>query len=129
MTLLAFVQGIGVLGPGFSGWPRAAAALAGRTDYAPQPTVLPAPATNVVPAAAATPAPGPTRRALPQPLDPIFNSVPDEAARQRMISHLDMNMAKPDYALAYSGLADVYFRQQTFSELDLDAITSSRFVE
>ena len=36
-----------------------------------------------------------------QPLDPIFNSVPDEAPRQRMISHLDMNMAKPDYALAY----------------------------
>jgi protocatechuate 3,4-dioxygenase beta subunit len=36
-----------------------------------------------------------------QPLDPIFNSVPDEAARQRMISRLDMEKAEPNYALAY----------------------------
>jgi protocatechuate 3,4-dioxygenase beta subunit len=36
-----------------------------------------------------------------QPLDPIFNSIPDEAARMRLVSHLDMNRAEPDYALAY----------------------------
>ena len=44
MRLEAFVQGIGVLGPGFSNWSGAAAVLAGRIHYAPQPTVLPAPA-------------------------------------------------------------------------------------
>jgi hypothetical protein len=44
MTLEAFVQGIGILGPGLSGWPSASAALAGRTHYAPQPTLLPPPA-------------------------------------------------------------------------------------
>jgi len=36
-----------------------------------------------------------------QPLDPIFNSIPDEAARMRLVSRLDMNRAEPDYALAY----------------------------
>lgn len=36
-----------------------------------------------------------------QPLDPIFNSIPDERARLRMISSLDMERAEPDYALAY----------------------------
>ena len=36
-----------------------------------------------------------------QPLDPIFNSVPDEAARSRLVSRLDMNCAEPHYALAY----------------------------
>lgn len=37
-----------------------------------------------------------------QPLDPIFNSVPDEQARMRLISKLDMQRAEPDYALAYA---------------------------
>ena len=36
-----------------------------------------------------------------QPLDPIFNSIPDEAARMRLVSRLDMERAEPDYALAY----------------------------
>jgi hypothetical protein len=44
MRLEAFVQGVGVLGPGFSNWQGAAAVLAGRKDYAPQPTLLPSPA-------------------------------------------------------------------------------------
>jgi hypothetical protein len=43
MNLEAFVQGIGVLGPGLSNWPNAAAVLAGRSDFAPEPTVLPQP--------------------------------------------------------------------------------------
>jgi lambda repressor-like predicted transcriptional regulator len=43
MSLEAFVQGIGLLGPGFPNWPEAAAVLAGRRAYAPQPTLLPAP--------------------------------------------------------------------------------------
>lgn len=36
-----------------------------------------------------------------QPLDPIFNSIPDEAARLRLVSRLDMERAEPHYALAY----------------------------
>jgi len=37
-----------------------------------------------------------------QPLDPIFNSIPDVAARQRLVSRLDMERSEPDYMLAYS---------------------------
>jgi len=37
-----------------------------------------------------------------QPLDPIFNSIPDDAARSRLVSRLDMERAEPDYALAYA---------------------------
>lgn len=37
-----------------------------------------------------------------QPLDPIFNSIPDAAARSRLVSALDMNRAEPNYALAYN---------------------------
>ncbi|HYY80136.1 MAG TPA: protocatechuate 3,4-dioxygenase subunit beta [Actinomycetes bacterium] len=35
------------------------------------------------------------------PLDPIFNSVPDERARQRMISSFDLSATVPEWALAY----------------------------
>ena len=35
------------------------------------------------------------------PFDPIFNSVPDEAARQRMISKFDLETTKPEWALGY----------------------------
>lgn len=37
-----------------------------------------------------------------QPLDPIFNSIPDEAARLRLVSRLDMQRAEPNNALAYA---------------------------
>lgn len=37
-----------------------------------------------------------------QPLDPIFNSIPDEGARTRLVSRLDMDRAQPNYALAYA---------------------------
>jgi protocatechuate 3,4-dioxygenase beta subunit len=33
--------------------------------------------------------------------DPIFNSVPDPAARQRLICALDMEVTQPDWALGY----------------------------
>jgi len=36
-----------------------------------------------------------------QPLDPIFNSIPDEAARMRLVSRFDINRTEPGYALAY----------------------------
>jgi protocatechuate 3,4-dioxygenase beta subunit len=37
-----------------------------------------------------------------QQIDPIFNSIADEPARNRLVSRLDMNRAQPDYALAYA---------------------------
>jgi hypothetical protein len=49
MTLSAYVDGIGVLGPGLSGWHNSAAILAGRDAYISAPTVLPAP--TMLPAA------------------------------------------------------------------------------
>jgi protocatechuate 3,4-dioxygenase, beta subunit len=36
-----------------------------------------------------------------QPLDPIFNSIPDAAARERLVSRLDMERSEPNYLLAY----------------------------
>jgi protocatechuate 3,4-dioxygenase beta subunit len=36
------------------------------------------------------------------PLDPIFNSIPDEAARQRLVSRLDMDLSESNYMLAYT---------------------------
>jgi len=36
-----------------------------------------------------------------QQLDPIFNSIPDQSARMRLVSSLDMKRAEPNYALAY----------------------------
>ncbi len=43
MTLRAYVDGIGVLGPGLRNWPEAAAVLSGCQTYQSVPTVLPAP--------------------------------------------------------------------------------------
>jgi protocatechuate 3,4-dioxygenase beta subunit len=34
-------------------------------------------------------------------LDPIYNSVPDAAARQRLVSHFDISLTEPDWALGY----------------------------
>jgi protocatechuate 3,4-dioxygenase, beta subunit len=35
------------------------------------------------------------------PLDPIFNSVADENARNRLLCHFDLAQTQPDYALAF----------------------------
>ncbi len=35
------------------------------------------------------------------PYDPIFNSIPDPAARQRLVSRFDMEATEPDWALAF----------------------------
>jgi hypothetical protein len=43
MSVLAYVDGIGVLGPGLAGWPDAAACLTARAPYAPAATILPTP--------------------------------------------------------------------------------------
>ena len=34
-------------------------------------------------------------------LDPIFQTVPDEAARNRLIASFDINLTKPEWALGY----------------------------
>jgi protocatechuate 3,4-dioxygenase, beta subunit len=36
------------------------------------------------------------------PLDPIFNSVPDEKARQRLVATFDIDLAQPEWALGYN---------------------------
>jgi protocatechuate 3,4-dioxygenase beta subunit len=36
-----------------------------------------------------------------QDLDPIFHSVPDEAARQRLIARFDIEITRPEWALGY----------------------------
>ena len=35
------------------------------------------------------------------PLDPVFNTVPDEAARNRLVSHFDLDVTVPEFALGY----------------------------
>lgn len=37
-----------------------------------------------------------------QPLDPIFNSVPDARARERMVSRFDLALTEPGHALGYA---------------------------
>lgn len=49
MMLAAYVEGIGLLGPGLTGWPNSRAVLAGQVPYEPQPTALPSP--GLLPAA------------------------------------------------------------------------------
>jgi Beta-ketoacyl synthase, N-terminal domain len=49
MSLAAYLDGIGVLGPGLNGWPNTAAVLSGRRPYTSAPTVLPVP--SMLPAA------------------------------------------------------------------------------
>ncbi|MEO8117930.1 MAG: beta-ketoacyl synthase chain length factor [Rhodoferax sp.] len=44
MTLTAYIDGIGLLGPGFNNWPDAQAILRGQQAYVPGKTVLPIPA-------------------------------------------------------------------------------------
>ncbi len=34
-------------------------------------------------------------------LDPVFLSIPDEAARTRLVCQLDMNVTEPEWALGY----------------------------
>jgi hypothetical protein len=43
MSLTAYLQGLGLIGPGFGDWRSAARRIAGEEPYAPQPAVVPAP--------------------------------------------------------------------------------------
>jgi hypothetical protein len=49
MTLNAYIEGIGLLGPGLTGWPGSQAILCGQQAYQPQKTTLPSP--TLLPAA------------------------------------------------------------------------------
>lgn len=44
MTLTAYIEGIGLLGPGLNGWPSSQAVLGGRQPYQAQKTIVPPPA-------------------------------------------------------------------------------------
>jgi protocatechuate 3,4-dioxygenase beta subunit len=35
------------------------------------------------------------------PFDPIFNAVPDPAARERLIARFDLSTTEPEWALGY----------------------------
>ena len=45
--------------------------------------------------------------------DPIFNAVPDERARQRMVSSFDLSLTKPEWALGYKFDLVLRGRRQT----------------
>ncbi|TQS46538.1 protocatechuate 3,4-dioxygenase subunit beta [Cryptosporangium phraense] len=54
------------------------------------------------------------------PYDPIFNSVPDEKARQRMISRFDLESTQPDWALAFEFDIVLRGREATPFESEVD---------
>jgi protocatechuate 3,4-dioxygenase beta subunit len=35
------------------------------------------------------------------PLDPVLQSIPDKDAQQRLVSHFDLSLAEPEWALGY----------------------------
>jgi hypothetical protein len=49
MTLTAYIEGVGLLGPGLTDWPTSRDVLSGQRPYQPRPTVLPSP--ELLPAA------------------------------------------------------------------------------
>jgi protocatechuate 3,4-dioxygenase beta subunit len=52
------------------------------------------------------------------PLDPIFNSIPDEAARHRLISSFDIENTVPDWAMAYRW--DIVLRGRTATAFETE---------
>jgi protocatechuate 3,4-dioxygenase beta subunit len=52
------------------------------------------------------------------PLDPIFNSIPDEKARERLISAFDIELTEPDWALGYRW--DIVLRGRTATYFESD---------
>ena len=52
------------------------------------------------------------------PFDPIFNSVPDAGARERMICRFDLEATRPEWALAYH--FDIVLRGSRATPLDPD---------
>ncbi len=52
------------------------------------------------------------------PMDPIFNSIPDAAARSRLIATFDIELTQPDWALGYSW--DIVLRGRTATVFETD---------
>jgi protocatechuate 3,4-dioxygenase beta subunit len=52
-----------------------------------------------------------------QPLDPIFNSIPDPASRQRLVSSFDINLTIPDWALGFRW--DIILRGRDATPMDV----------
>jgi protocatechuate 3,4-dioxygenase beta subunit len=52
------------------------------------------------------------------PFDPIFNSVRDPKARERMVSRFDLDTTVPDWALAYQW--DIVLRGPDETPPDVD---------
>ena len=52
------------------------------------------------------------------PFDPIFNSVPDPKARERMICQFDLEATKPEWALGYN--FDIVLRGSKATPVDPD---------
>ena len=51
-------------------------------------------------------------------LDPIFNSIPDPAARSRLIAAFDIELTQPDWALGYNW--DIVLRGRTATVFETD---------
>ncbi len=69
MKLAAYIEGIGLLGPGLANWPDSQSILKGQTPYSPQKTLLPAPA--LLPAAERRRSGAPVKLALAVGLEAI----------------------------------------------------------
>jgi protocatechuate 3,4-dioxygenase, beta subunit len=54
------------------------------------------------------------------PLDPIFNSIPDPAARQRLIADFDIELTEPGWALGYAWDIVLRARSATVFETEED---------
>jgi protocatechuate 3,4-dioxygenase, beta subunit len=54
------------------------------------------------------------------PLDPIFNSIPDQKARERLIAAFDIDLTQPDWALAYNWNIVLRGRTATVFETEED---------
>jgi protocatechuate 3,4-dioxygenase, beta subunit len=54
------------------------------------------------------------------PLDPIFNSIPDQQARERLIAAFDIDLTEPDWALAYNWNIVLRGRTATVFETEED---------
>jgi protocatechuate 3,4-dioxygenase beta subunit len=52
-------------------------------------------------------------------LDPIFNSVPDPRARERLIARFDLEIARPEWALGYR--FDLILRGRESTPMDTEA--------
>lgn len=52
------------------------------------------------------------------PFDPIFNSIPDPKARERLVSKFDLEATQPEWALGYT--FDIFLRGPNTTPLDTD---------